>query len=71
MMSNISHAIKSQALADFIADFTPNTQAQANNELLGIIECPATKWTLSIDGSHNMSGTGIDLVLISPEGDII
>ena len=29
-------AIKSQALADFIADFAPSAQAQANSELLAI-----------------------------------
>ena len=32
-------AIKFQALVDFIVDFTPNTLAQANKELLGITKC--------------------------------
>ena len=35
--------IKSQDLADFIADFTPKAQTQANNELLSITECPPSK----------------------------
>ncbi|KAL5566007.1 hypothetical protein UlMin_029171 [Ulmus minor] len=64
-------AIKSQALADFIADFAPSAQAQANNELLAIATPPHSNWTLSVDGSSNMSGAGLGLVLISPEGDII
>ena len=33
-------AIKSQALADFIADFAPSAQAQANSELLAITTSP-------------------------------
>ncbi|KAL5557494.1 hypothetical protein UlMin_039730 [Ulmus minor] len=64
-------AIKSQALADFIADFAPSAQAQANSELLAIATPPRSNWTLSVDGSSNMSGAGLGLVLISPEGDII
>ncbi|KAL5546495.1 hypothetical protein UlMin_006182 [Ulmus minor] len=65
------NAIKSQALADFIADFAPSAQAQANSELLAIATPPYSSWTLSVDGSSNMSGAGLGLVLISPEGDII
>ncbi|KAL5574856.1 hypothetical protein UlMin_016555 [Ulmus minor] len=64
-------AIKSQALADFIADFAPSAQAPANSELLAIGTPPHSSWTLSVDGSSNMSGAGLGLVLISPEGDII
>ncbi|KAL5562066.1 hypothetical protein UlMin_031813 [Ulmus minor] len=64
-------AIKSQALADFIANFAPSAQAQANSELLTIATPPYSSWTLSVDGSSNMSGAGLGLVLISPEGDII
>ena len=63
--------IKSQALADFIADFAPSAQAQANSELLAITTPPHSSWTLSVNGSSNMSGVGLGLVLISPEGDII
>ena len=64
-------AIKSQALTDFIADFAPSAQAQANSELLAITTPPHLSWTLSVDDSSNMSGAGLGLVLISPEGDII
>ncbi|KAL5547014.1 hypothetical protein UlMin_006701 [Ulmus minor] len=64
-------AIKFQALADFIADFAPSAQAPANSELLAIGTPPHSSWTLSVDGSSNMSGAGLGLVLISPEGDII
>ena len=32
---------------------------------------PHSSWTLLVDGSNNMSGAKLGLVLISPEGDII
>ena len=71
-ISNQPHtAIKSQALADFIADFAPSAQAKANSKLLAITTPPHSSWTLSVDGSSNMSGARLGLVLIFPEGDII
>ncbi|XP_031252164.1 uncharacterized protein LOC116110071 [Pistacia vera] len=30
-----------------------------------------SKWTLSVDGSSNVNGSGLGVVLITPEGDII
>ena len=30
-----------------------------------------SKWTLSVNGSSNVNGSGIGLVLTSPEGDLI
>ncbi|KAL5845660.1 hypothetical protein ACOSQ3_009184 [Xanthoceras sorbifolium] len=50
-------AIKSQALADFIADFTPRTLQQAEEELC-TMSCDSSKevWTLAIDGSSNTRG---------------
>ena len=39
--------------------------------MIAIFERPTQNWTLSVDGSSNMGGTGLGLVLISPEGDII
>ena len=34
--------IKSHILADFIADFTPNTHVQVDNELLSLFEHPSS-----------------------------
>jgi hypothetical protein len=45
-------ALKSQVLADFVADFTPNENLQAEKELIALTETTSNeKWTLSVDGS--------------------
>ena len=62
--------LKSQVLANFIADFAPNVTPQAYKELLNLTEHSNSKWTLSVDGSSNINGSGIGLVLTSPEGDL-
>ncbi|XP_031254693.1 uncharacterized protein LOC116112724 [Pistacia vera] len=64
-------AVKSQALADFIADFTPSTTTQAERELLCMNDTSPSKWTLLVDGSSNVNGSGLGIVLIAPEGDIV
>ena len=58
-------------LVDFIADFAPNVTPQVDRELLNLIERSNSKWTLTFDGSSNVNGASIDLVLTSPEGDLI
>lgn len=64
-------ALKSQVLADFIADFTPNIIPQANKELLNLTESSNSKWMLSVDRLSNVNGDDIGLVLTSPKGDLI
>ncbi|KAL5554777.1 hypothetical protein UlMin_042178 [Ulmus minor] len=64
-------ALKSQVLADFIADFTPNVTPQANKELLNLTERSNSKWALIVDGSSNVNEASIGLVLTSQEGDLI
>ena len=64
-------ALKSQVLVDFIANFAPNVTPQAEKELLNLMECSNSKWTLLIDGSSNVYGSNIGLVLTSPKGDLI
>ena len=65
-------AIKSQALVDFIAEFTPDTREDAIEEIL-LLEQPATPelWILFADGSTHARGTGLGVVIESPTGDII
>ena len=58
-------------LVDFIADFALNITSQADKELLNLTEHSNSKWTFLIDGSSNVNGSGIGLVLTSPEGDLI
>ncbi|XP_031260926.1 uncharacterized protein LOC116119120 [Pistacia vera] len=63
--------VKSQALADCIADFTPNTTVQAKRELMCMNNRSPSKWTLSVDGSSNMNGNGLGIVLTTPKGDVV
>nr|AAR87147.1 putative polyprotein [Oryza sativa Japonica Group]AAT81735.1 RNase H domain containing protein [Oryza sativa Japonica Group]ABF96761.1 retrotransposon protein, putative, Ty3-gypsy subclass [Oryza sativa Japonica Group] len=54
-------SIKSQALADFVAEWTEFQE-----------DTPAEKmeyWTMHFDGSKRLSGTGAGVVLISPTGE--
>ena len=56
------HAIKAQALADFIAKFTPNhddLDETENNK----------RWVVHVDGSSTRYAGGISVVLQFPEGD--
>ncbi|XP_051213036.1 uncharacterized protein [Lolium perenne] len=55
------HAIKSQALADFLADWEEAQQLSSPADL--------KHWTLQFDGSKNHEGAGV--VLTSPKGDIV
>jgi ribonuclease HI len=56
-------AIKSQALADFLAEWT-------DSGLWGIDEL-SDHWVMYIDESYTLKGAGAGVVLISPEGDIL
>ena len=56
-------AIKGQVLADFIMEFTsvePAKDAQIMTDL--------SIWKLSVDGASNAQGSGVGLILTSPEG---
>ena len=55
------HAIKSQALADFIAEFTPSYDD------LEVME--DKKWIIHVDCSSTQHAGGIGVVLQSSEGD--
>lgn len=65
-------AIKSQVLADFIADFSPNILLQAEKELMTLKEgTNGGMWKLNVDGSSNFRCSELGLVLTSPNGDKI
>ena len=57
----LRHVIKAQALADFIAEFTPNYDD------LEVME--DKKWIIHVDGSSTQHARGIGVVLQSLEGD--
>ena len=56
------HAIKAQALADFIAEFTPGCDDIERME-------DNKRWVIHVDGSSTQHAGGIRMVLQSPEGD--
>ncbi|XP_038678367.1 uncharacterized protein LOC119979809 [Tripterygium wilfordii] len=63
--------IKSQVLTDFVANFAPSEQLKADKELLYMIEQAPKAWTLYVDGSSNVRGSSMGIVLISLEGSVI
>ena len=56
------NAIKAQALADFIAKFTPSYKDLGGRE-------DNKKWVIHVDGSSTLYARGIGVVLQSLEGD--
>ncbi|KAK0570714.1 hypothetical protein LWI29_005357 [Acer saccharum] len=65
-------AMKSQVLAHFITDFTPGEGVQAEQELVAFTEIATPgRWILSVNGSSSIKGSGLGLVLESPQGDIL
>ncbi|KAD3067148.1 hypothetical protein E3N88_35028 [Mikania micrantha] len=63
-------AIKSQALADFVADFSNDLQPEVDLEIK-LLDEDTGEWTLFTDGSSNVRGTGLGIILKSPQGGII
>jgi hypothetical protein len=57
------HAIKSQALIDFIAEWMDSV-------LRGISDLP-DHWVVYFDRSYTLKGAGAGIVLIPPEGDML
>ncbi|XP_075636909.1 uncharacterized protein LOC142609179 [Castanea sativa] len=55
-------AIKAQALADFITEFTPSQDKLDKDE-------GGERWVINVDGSSTLYAGGIGVILKSPEGD--
>ncbi|XP_074301325.1 uncharacterized protein LOC141632706 [Silene latifolia] len=65
-------AIKSQALDDFVSDFSLTLQPQADKDVLTLSEDKGDqRWVLYVDRASNMRGTGVGLALRSPQGEHI
>ncbi|XP_074291076.1 uncharacterized protein LOC141617838 [Silene latifolia] len=65
-------AVKSQALADFVSDFSPAIQNLADKEILTLKGNKEIEvWQMHIDGAYNQRGEGVGLILRSPHGDLI
>ena len=60
-------AVKGQVLADFIMEFTPsNTSTKPPKTTQLELDLPI--WRLSVDGVANSQGSGVGLILTSPDG---
>jgi len=59
------NAIKSQALADFVADFSSELKPEVDLEVKMLEETTET-WILYTDGASNIRGTGLGILLKSP-----
>ena len=55
-------AIKGQVIADFITEFTHDEDKGAEE---------SSQWSVHTDGSSNKQARGADVVLLSPEGDVV
>ncbi|XP_070047476.1 uncharacterized protein [Nicotiana tomentosiformis] len=64
-------AIKSQILADFVADFSTEIVLGTEKELHVFTGSNPGTWTLFTDGSSNVKGAGLGIVLIPPSGESI
>ncbi|XP_075111353.1 uncharacterized protein LOC142181749 [Nicotiana tabacum] len=64
-------AIKSQVLADFIADFSAEILPEFEKEALRTSPEQSDLWTLYSDGVSNATGSGLGLVLEVPMGEAI
>nr|CAE02097.1 OSJNBa0020I02.4 [Oryza sativa Japonica Group] len=67
------HAIKSQALADFVAEWTPAPEpVSAPEASSGPPQLPHTAyWVMQFDGSLSLQGAGAGVTLTSPSGDVL
>nr|ABA97545.1 retrotransposon protein, putative, unclassified [Oryza sativa Japonica Group] len=67
------HAIKSQALADFVAEWTPAPEPVSVPEASpGPSQLPHTAyWVMQFDGSLSLQGAGAGVTLTSPRGDVL
>ncbi|XP_059315393.1 uncharacterized protein LOC132066002 [Lycium ferocissimum] len=65
------NAIKSQILADFVADFSSKLYLKAEKETVTNSGSSPGIWTLYTDGASNESVSGLGLVLKVPSGEIV
>ncbi|XP_018511626.2 uncharacterized protein Mb2253c-like [Brassica rapa] len=64
-------AIKSQVLADFVSEFSPDLIPALEQEVRLQKEADEEgEWVLHVDGSNNIRGTGVGIVLTSPTGNM-
>ncbi|KAJ9567722.1 hypothetical protein OSB04_003688 [Centaurea solstitialis] len=60
--------IKSQALADFVAEFSPGVEPTTCDEVNNVMISDNKPWLLYVDGSSNVRGCGLGVVFKSSQG---
>ncbi|XP_075670235.1 uncharacterized protein LOC142640005 [Castanea sativa] len=67
-------AVKSQAIADLLAQFPGSEECSLSEEIPGevaVMELPGKKWTMRFDGSATATSYGLGIVLSSEDGDTL
>ena len=67
-------AVKSQAIADLLAQFPREEESSLSEEIPGevvVVDVPGKKWTMRFDGSANTTLNGVGIVLTCEDGDTI
>ncbi|XP_070045066.1 uncharacterized protein [Nicotiana tomentosiformis] len=64
-------AIKPQGLADFMAEFSLGLMPLAAKEAVLVSVTLSGVWTLFVDGTSIVKGSGLGIVLISPSGETL
>ena len=67
-------AVKSQAIADLMAQFTRKEEGPLSEEIpseVVVTEIPGKKWTMRFDGSTTTTSNGVGIVLSCENGDTI
>ena len=68
----IPKAIKSQAIADLLAQFPRKEKCSLSEEILGemvVAKIPGKKWTMRFDGSATTTSNGLGIVLSCEDRD--
>ena len=67
-------AIKSQAIADLLAQFPGEKESSLSEEILGevaVVDALGKKWTMRFVGSTTTTSNGVGIVLSCEDGDTI
>ena len=67
-------AVKSQAIADLLAQFPREEESSLSEEIPGevvVADVPGKKWTMRFDGSTTKTSNGVGVVLSCEDGDTI
>ena len=67
-------AVKSQAIADLLAQFPGKEKSSLSEEIPGevvIVDAPRKKWTMRFDGSTTIASNRVGIILSCEDGDTI